>query len=96
MKYLLILFLFLSACVTIEDFKTGALDCHHAVSTQLMGTAQVVNCENAGKSVYVNSFPGTAIIDPIEKAAEAGAIIGGASVIAQPRLNDSVHVHVGP
>lgn len=65
--------LLLSGCVSATPFQQGSLQCIHTVSTKLMGTAQIVSCENG----YINSFSGTAGIDPIEKAAQAGAMIGG-------------------
>lgn len=95
----ILLALLLSGCVAQRDFQTGALNCHHTVSTQMFGTAQVVSCDVADQPVYVNSFPGTPGVEPAEKLIEAGAMAGSvAGVLSNlPRsvTTDSV-IHIRP
>lgn len=94
MRYLALL-LFLAGCVSTAQFDQGKLQCFHTVSTKLMGTAQVVSCERADGVVYVNSFPGVAAIDPIGKAAEAGAIAGALHNLPKALSTDST-IHIRP
>ena len=94
---LLLALLLSSSCVTIKTFKVGNLDCNHAVSTQLMGTAQVVECHNETTTV-INSFAGTAGIEPIEKALEAGMIVGGGYAVLKNlphTVNTNSTIHLG-
>lgn len=92
----IIIALFLSGCVTTTTFNQSGLDCQHTVSSQLMGTGQVISCKKENQLVLLNSFPGVAIIEPIEKATEAAGIVGGAAILTRPRNNDRIQVHVGP
>ena len=93
--YLPFIFLVLPGCAVSNSFKVGSLDCTHVVSTQLMGTAQVVECEQDKMPAYVNSFPGTPAIDPLEKAAELGAALGALRNLPSTLSTDSV-IHLKP
>jgi len=85
----------LSSCVSVTKFDSSGLTCQHTVSAQILGTGQVITCEKDNQIVHINSFPGTSMIEPLEKAAEAGAIIGGTIILAKPR-QDGIKIHVGP
>lgn len=56
----------------------------------------VTACWDREEHLTLFSQPGTAIITPFTEAAKAGAVIGGAEILTQPRTRDNVHVHVGP
>ena len=100
MKNLLLLVVFLlSGCVSTAEFHQGSLNCFHTVSTKFMGTAQVVTCEKDKSTVYVNSFKGTAGVEPVEEVVKAGAAAGityGVLNHIGTSVNTDNTIHIAP
>lgn len=96
----LIALLFLAGCVSASSFDSGELACTHTTSSpNMLGTVQVIHCWDRSGALVTNAvLNGTSVVEPIEKAVEAGALIGGAYGILKnaPTVNTNNAIHLGP